>query len=807
MAALSMDEQDVSDINLLVHIVSHQDIVFDISELSKGRPLAASAAPTYAKPRFHRFNIATKKAYWHMAQSEQESNRESRVRCWSDETQPQMGCWPLGLELHKALDFSKLVAFPWSMTKDVEMSWKDFSSNSPIPASAEAEEAEGSAHDGAADAGGAARAGAAVAVAATSDAPDSRAPLATALLFPLLSTVLPVWRKAGQDRQRHSPRAASKTKQVIVLVSGSGRRRDDGTIQDNSTRYTARLLRAFVSRAYRDIEVWVAHSHHDVYRHDQNVRFLRSVQTTIRAFRQEAVRRHGDAWSTRFHVSSTLGGGTPARVAAATATLRVFSPDLYHLVELKRMWHLNALRFADVDHRSFEAGDAQYEVVAGSLPGPLRRLVTEMRAHCASFAAVRDAGPRDVWSSDVALRGASGSTAAASVSPGHDLESFWMRKSRKPVLAVLLVRWPRQLQEAHSLPEYEVFRGINLEVSLPTGSLCSERAAIAAALASRPFLRREHFVAIAVLSASLTPAHRRPTTMPTLQPRESAEMAAGAPDTEACTRADHRVAASLTEASADGDDASAVSPPSPAPHLPAPIPLAPSWAMLPGASRSTVERGLGLERAGLRPRAIRVGGGLGFVEAPFGCDCHDVFEALEAEGGSEQHEGVTGEAGAASGASGDGMLPGRAVTAGSGASDTVEAAWGAVLPLDAAGRPPAAAPASAFPTASGLSTDGPATPGGVEAWEGGGMHRSDSASSIGLQSPAVAPVAAEERVAAAVKQGLGAGFSGSDVVSNPLPPCGSCAEWLRKVNEVQPDFRVLMFRDTSCERVIVRSVQ
>jgi cytidine deaminase len=41
---------------------------------------------------------------------------------------------------------------------------------------------------------------------------------------------------------------------------------------------------------------------------------------------------------------------------------------------------------------------------------------------------------------------------------------------------------------------------------------------------------------------------------------------------------------------------------------------------------------------------------------------------------------------------------------------------------------------------------------------------------------------------------------------NPLGPCGACLEWLKKLAEVNPDFRVVMFEDTSCSNVFVRSV-
>lgn len=49
----------------------------------------------------------------------------------------------------------------------------------------------------------------------------------------------------------------------------------------------------------------------------------------------------------------------------------------------------------------------------------------------------------------------------------HDLGTFWLRKTKKPVLAVLLVR-----RNDGSL---KLYRGTNMEVSMPTGSLCAER--------------------------------------------------------------------------------------------------------------------------------------------------------------------------------------------------------------------------------------------------------------------------------------------------------------------------------------------
>jgi cytidine deaminase len=36
-----------------------------------------------------------------------------------------------------------------------------------------------------------------------------------------------------------------------------------------------------------------------------------------------------------------------------------------------------------------------------------------------------------------------------------------------------------------------------------------------------------------------------------------------------------------------------------------------------------------------------------------------------------------------------------------------------------------------------------------------------------------------------------------------LGPCGACAEWIRKVAEVNPEIRIITFKDSSMKRVFV----
>ena len=46
----------------------------------------------------------------------------------------------------------------------------------------------------------------------------------------------------------------------------------------------------------------------------------------------------------------------------------------------------------------------------------------------------------------------------------------------------------------------------------------------------------------------------------------------------------------------------------------------------------------------------------------------------------------------------------------------------------------------------------------------------------------------------------------AEVALNPLDPCGACMEWLKKISEVNPDFKVLTFTTTSCEKVFVTPI-
>eukprot|EP00405_Crypthecodinium_cohnii_P015873 CAMPEP_0206454518 /NCGR_PEP_ID=MMETSP0324_2-20121206/21183_1 /ASSEMBLY_ACC=CAM_ASM_000836 /TAXON_ID=2866 /ORGANISM="Crypthecodinium cohnii, Strain Seligo" /LENGTH=342 /DNA_ID=CAMNT_0053925003 /DNA_START=206 /DNA_END=1234 /DNA_ORIENTATION=+ len=79
---------------------------------------------------------------------------------------------------------------------------------------------------------------------------------------------------------------------------------------------------------------------------------------------------------------------------------------------------------------------------------------------------------------------------------GQNVDEFFHRKSERVVLALLHVEF-----EGKSY----FFRGMNTEVSLPTGSLCAERAAISYARSTIPTIERKHMKGVAVLEVPIRP--------------------------------------------------------------------------------------------------------------------------------------------------------------------------------------------------------------------------------------------------------------------------------------------------------------
>ncbi|EQC28137.1 hypothetical protein SDRG_14095 [Saprolegnia diclina VS20] len=294
----------------------------------------------------------------------------------------------------------------------------------------------------------------------------------SAVFLPLLGSLVPKWIQVLADV--HS----QDSQQLLYLISGAGIPRNAAhSIIGNSTECTAALMTQFISTYYPKMHITRVHSGSNIFRYDDNVQFMtRELRPLLEAHRDTLVQKVGDTWKSHFHLTISYADGPPARLSALNAALRVYTPSYLHLWQLKTFWHESKLSLDDVDFHPFEDIEATPQIALSEVKEPLvLRLVDEMKAFRDCFVDGQHLG---------------------------EVGSFWLRKSRKPVLAILLIQ--------KTLPNGEtalvVHRGMNCEVSMPTGSLCAERNAIGSALANDPTLHRNALKMIGVLSVNLAPS-------------------------------------------------------------------------------------------------------------------------------------------------------------------------------------------------------------------------------------------------------------------------------------------------------------
>eukprot|EP00804_Cyclotella_cryptica_P010687 CCRYP_005495-RA/>CCRYP_005495-RA protein AED:0.02 eAED:0.02 QI:97/1/1/1/1/0.66/3/318/899 len=332
-----------------------------------------------------------------------------------------------------------------------------------------------------------------------------------AVFFPLLSTLLPRWlgqiadRFGGTDATMFKSGKSPNVKKVVVLVSGVGSPRNwTHSISGNSTQVCADLMELFIHELFPDVTVIKIHSQTNIFRYDENISFATDeLMPCIDAYRDAHARsepypdeiyndRISDRnpfnpdWRHTVSVSYSFADGSAARTHAIQAALRPYRPTYFHFWQLKTFWHDSKITTEDIEVHSFEEMETVPAIAVDQTSGEVLKVVTEMNAFRRDFLETVKEGGRS------------------------DLASFWLRKTRKPVLAVLLVQKPNG--------EQVLYRGTNMEVSMPTGSLCAERNVIGTALATDPSLKREDLLMVAVLSVQLPtpspppgPPYCRPT--------------------------------------------------------------------------------------------------------------------------------------------------------------------------------------------------------------------------------------------------------------------------------------------------------
>lgn len=323
------------------------------------------------------------------------------------------------------------------------------------------------------------------------------------IYFPLLAPLIITWVQRIQDKY---PNRGTFTKMVIVLVTGVGTPRNwTHSVTGNSTEYCAKLMRLFLQRLYPHITIETIHSQTNLFRYDENISFAkRELMPCIEAYRDahatgrkfpdevdsmedrtEVVARslshhhshyysyYNPDWRETFHVTLSFADGSLARAHAIQAALRPYRATFFHFWQLKTFWHESKVTEEDIEILTFEDMETVPAMEVSKTSEKVQIVVEEILKFKSDF-----------LSSETSRDGQM-----------TDLRSFWLRKTQKPVLAVLLVETPNGKKQ--------LFRGTNMEVSMPTGSLCAERCVIGSALANTPGLRREDLRMVAVLAVPL----------------------------------------------------------------------------------------------------------------------------------------------------------------------------------------------------------------------------------------------------------------------------------------------------------------
>ena len=208
---------------------------------------------------------------------------------------------------------------------------------------------------------------------------------------------------------------------------------------------------------------------------------LQVLEAPLREVAGALANAHGERWREHLQVSLSASTGTPTMLSALTLTLSEWKPKLYTIS--KALQPLQSTPDAPTHEytpieSSMEAVSDWVRVEDAHLDEHSRLAVEELRRWRAEYLEQKPKRPKELQSL-------------------YPEACFFHRKGLKEVLCVVVVRGRKGAEDPGELV---AVRGINLEVSLPTGTLCAERNAIGTALCMFPNLQRRDIYAVAVLS-------------------------------------------------------------------------------------------------------------------------------------------------------------------------------------------------------------------------------------------------------------------------------------------------------------------
>lgn len=247
----------------------------------------------------------------------------------------------------------------------------------------------------------------------------------------------------------------------VFLVSTAP---DDPELAGSSTEGVSRLMAEFGLLTHPGTQIEALEPlKEDPFRFASLMDYVRNV---VRGAVDGAIDQHvkpKDGWASDVELTLSASTGTTPMISALHEAFRDLNPTFLHIPRARQrpqneeLPALESYSFREITHR--------HAVPVSTLAASEQALVEEMKQW------------RDRYT--------------ATAGSDHELKDFWLRKGNKPVLAVLGVQDGEELRFHHAC---------NLEVSLPTGTLCAERNAIGSALAANPALKRSDIKMVGVLS-------------------------------------------------------------------------------------------------------------------------------------------------------------------------------------------------------------------------------------------------------------------------------------------------------------------
>lgn len=287
---------------------------------------------------------------------------------------------------------------------------------------------------------------------------------------------------AKSRKQGTRPQSLDAIEKVIffLVTAGAGK---------NSPRGIAQVIKHIVELRWQDYPqshqskyfIDCEHVHTDP--HAIMPSQLLGLETRVVAEASQVAEKHGKHWRELFKLYLSVSTGTTFMISALSLSFAEWSPVVQTIASARHILSCTPERPSRVyrpREKEMSSINEWVKLESAQLDQASDLAIDELRDWREAYLEQRQTRPAELKANQ------------------KDEEVFFHRKGLKEVLCVVVIkdRFGVEGPKNSLIP----IRGINAEVSLPTGTLCAERNAIGTALCRFPRLERRDILAVAVLS-------------------------------------------------------------------------------------------------------------------------------------------------------------------------------------------------------------------------------------------------------------------------------------------------------------------